>query len=243
MSLRTVRAWFRRQRREADLAYLGPILHRPGSIAALMRACGWDLPGDIDGEPLEPGSALADLDDRPRQDALVVAAACRNAGSGDFLEIGTGLGRMTAVMARNAGGRTVHTVNIPPDEISAGGRMTTFAPSLGDIGSYARGQGWNNIRQILANTATWDPQLPPLSVSFIDGCHDARMVVSDTLAALRFSGPGSWILWHDFSPEHVHTFDWVAEVVRGVRMLVERRAVRGPILALKGSWVGAYRVP
>lgn len=238
-----MRAWFRQQRREADLAYLSPLLHQVDGISSFLKACGWNDPGSLEGEPLEATSALVDLNDRRRRDAEVVATVCRNAAAGDFLEIGTGHGFMTSVMARNAGGRMVHTVNIPPEEITAGGSLTTFAPAASEICAHARRQGWTNVHQILANTATWKPELPPLSVSFIDGCHDAERVVGDTEIALRFSTSGSWILWHDFSPAHIHQHDWITEVVRGVRRLVERRVIRGPILVLRDSWVGAYRLP
>jgi predicted O-methyltransferase YrrM len=213
------------------------------NLAMLRKAMGWTREPDLDFEHLHEFEFLEDLNDRRLRDAEVIGSACANGEPKVLLEIGTSRGHTTALMARNAPQATVHTVNIPPEEVSAGGTFVTSAPGREEIGSFYRELGLGNVRQILANTARWSPDFGPIDVAFIDGCHDADFVFHDTAMALDRCRPGSLILWHDFSPRHAPVYQWIAAVCDGVERLYRKRRLRGPILHLEDSWVGLYRVP
>lgn len=212
-------------------------------LACLQRAMGWTRAPLLDDPSLDAFEHLEDLNERRRRDAEVLASACANGDPRVLLEIGTAHGRGTALMARNAPGGTVHTVNIPPEEIAAGGELTTFAPGREEIGRVWREMGLTNVRQILANTATWAPDLPPVDVAFVDGCHDAEFVYADTRKILAVCRPGSLVLWHDFAPPLARVYPWIGEVCRGVGMLLLDGHLRGKVLHLRDSWTGLYRVP
>jgi len=213
------------------------------SLAHLKVALGWARDPILEGEHLHTYLGLNDLNDRRLRDAEVIAGACANEARKIALEIGTGHGLTTALMAENAPHATVHTVNIPPEDIGAGGVYTTFAPAHEQIGRVWRERKLSNVVQILANTATWEPDFGPIDVALIDGCHDAEFVFGDTRKVLAHCREGSLILWHDFHPALRRVYPWIASVCRGVERLYQEGLLRGPILHLQDSWVGLYRVP
>ena len=212
------------------------------SLDLLGRAMSWSRRPILDGEYLDDHDDDLDLNDRRRRDAEVIGAACANGDPKIVLEIGTARGQTTALMAANAPAATVYTVNIPPEEIAAGGRHVSCAMSRDEIGSYYRARKLDNVRQILANTASWEPDFGPIDVAFIDGCHDASFVFHDTRKVLSRCRPGSTILWHDFDPVLARDHDWMGEVCRGIERLYVRGLIGGRILHLQDSWVGLYRV-
>jgi len=213
------------------------------NLAMLQKAMGWTRDPDLDFDHVRRFEFLEDLNDRRLRDAEVIASACANGEPKVLLEIGTGRGHTTAVMARNAPQAVVHTVNIPPEEIAAGGMFVTSAPGREEIGSFYCELGLGNVRQVFANTARWSPDFGPIDVAFIDGCHDVDYVFHDTAKVLDRCRPGSLILWHDFSLRHAAVYHWIAAVCDGVERLYRKRRLRGPILHLEDSWVGLYRVP
>ncbi len=217
-------------------------------LACLKLAMGWWHDPRLEGvEHLHRFDYLEDLNDRRVRDAEVICSACCNGEPKTILEIGTAAGETTALMAKHAPHAIVHTLNIPPEEIADGGKAVTYAPARDEIGRAYREAGCTNVRQILANTATWSPQREPfdgpIDVAFIDGCHDADFVYSDTRKILGRCRPGSLILWHDFAPQLAHQYDWIASVCAGVERLYRDGLIRGRILHLQDSWVGLYRVP
>jgi hypothetical protein len=145
-------------------------------------------------------------------------------------------------MAQNAPQATVHTVNIPPEEIDQGGTFVTRSFSREEIGRYYKERNLTNIRQIYANTATWEPDIGPIDIAFVDGCHDADFVFNDTRKILKFAHPGTVILWHDFNFSLVGKYDWIADVCRGIERLYEEKLIAGNILNVRDSWVGYYGV-
>jgi hypothetical protein len=149
---------------------------------------------------------------------------------------------MTAFMADNAKEGKVYTVNIHPDEINQGGKLVTFAPSLEQIGSYYKEKGHRNVEQIIANTATWNPNIGTIDAAFIDGSHDTEFVFNDTKKILAHCRPGSFIMWHDFNPSLTNRHDWIKSVCLGVEKLYREKLLKGEIFHIKDSWVGIYEV-
>jgi len=208
----------------------------------LMTALHWNKSPILDEFPhLHEFQHLTDLNARRLRDAEVLAAACQNEGSQNVLEIGTSTGQTTALMSRNAPEATIHTVNIPPEQIADGGKLVTYAPSHQQIGHVYRQMGCTNVHQILANTAIWEPDME-IDVAFIDGCHDADFVFNDTIKVLRHCHPGSIVMWHDFAPPLISACEWIEQVCCGVAKLYKYNQITAPILHLEDSWIGLYRV-
>lgn len=209
----------------------------------LQLAMGWERLPILDAPHLDEYEHVEDLNHRRRRDAEAILSACCNGRPKHILEIGTAHGRTTMLMSRNAPSATIHTVNIPPEQIAAGGHAITFAPGREEIGHVHRAAGCTNVRQVLANTADWSPDFGPIDVALIDGCHDSAFVYQDTKKVLARCRPGSVILWHDFAPALAHNFDWINSVCLGVERLYAEGLLVGRILHMQDSWVGLYRVP
>ncbi|MDT8272826.1 MAG: hypothetical protein RRA35_06510, partial [Desulfomonilia bacterium] len=92
---------------------------------------------------------LEDLNERRIRDAELIGSVCCNTRPRKILEIGTGTGRTTALMAINAPEAEIFTVNIHPGEINSGGKNITFAPSIEEIGSYYKQLNLHNVHQII----------------------------------------------------------------------------------------------
>lgn len=212
------------------------------SLKHLQIAMGWACEPILHDEQLRTFNSLCDLNERKLRDAEVIGSSCCNGDPKILLEIGTALGRTTALMAGNAPDGVVYTVNIPPEEITVGGVHVTGAIPLDEIGRHYREASCTNVRQIYANTRDWEPDFGPIDVVFIDGCHDADFVYNDTRKVLRRCRPGSLVMWHDFAPELAQVYSWVGDVCRGVERLYADGLIRGRILHLQDSWVGLYRV-
>jgi predicted O-methyltransferase YrrM len=210
--------------------------------AAMKKAKRWTRDPVLDDDSIHTFENLTDLNDRKLLDAQIIGAVCANRNPKTILEIGTAEGHMTALMAQNAPQAIVHTVNIPPEEIDAGGKHVTRSFTHDEIGRYYKERPLTNIRQIYANTATWEPDIGPIDIAFVDGCHDADFVFNDTRKILKFAHPGTVILWHDFNPSLVEKNDWIADVCRGIERLYEERLITGNILHVRDSWVGYYVV-
>src|SRR5262245_51038188 len=93
-------------------------------LVCLRKALGWGSAPLLMGDQLAQFDYLPDLNERRLRDAEVIGAACCNGNPRILLEIGTATGHTTALMAQNAPSATVYTVNIPPEEISRGGKLT-----------------------------------------------------------------------------------------------------------------------
>ena len=202
----------------------------------------WTKDPLLTGEHLYQYNTLEDLNERRLHDAEILGGVCANRNPKTILEIGTAEGHTTALLAQNAPQATVHTVNILPEEIRQGGKLVTDGFSREKIGWYYRQQNCSNVRQIWANTATWEPDIGPIDVAFIDGCHDAEFVYNDTRKVLKHAHKGTVILWHDFNLELVDTYPWIAAACRGVERLFEEGLIEGRVLHLRDSWVGYYVV-
>lgn len=238
MMRRLVQRLARRLARPPCAAYTVEV----ADLDQLMRLLGWTRKPILDQANLDVVDNVEDANQRRLRDAEVVGAACANIGTGSFVEIGTAHGDMTVVMAQNAPSARIYTVNIPPEDISAGGHFTTFAPQREHIGERWRAAGCTNVEQILANTATWRPALERIDLAFIDGCHDEAFVRSDTRLMLERARPGTVLLWHDFHPGLIHRHAWIEEVCNAVEDLFRAGILRGHVFHLRDSWVGLHVV-
>ena len=213
-------------------------------VGELRKLFGWyDLP-ELDDPTLHEFEYVEDVNLRRLRDAEVIGTTVRNAGRSVCLEIGTSAGRTTALMAANAPAAVIHTVNIPPAEVveGQGGTFTTHAIEKAAIGAWYRERGHTNVRQILANTATWEPDIGPIDVAFIDGCHDTDFVFNDTEKVVRHMAPGGFVLWHDYNLALTDTYPWVHSVVLGVEKLLEAGIINTRIFHVRDSWIGVCRI-
>lgn len=95
-----------------EFKYLRSNLIELNSVAELKKLFGWDLDGIIDDPQIYNFESAIDVNQRRLRDAEVLSAVCRNINTGTILEIGTGVGHSTALMAINAPNAEIRTINI-----------------------------------------------------------------------------------------------------------------------------------
>jgi hypothetical protein len=234
-----------RRLRGREFEFLERTVLEVENAGELRKLFGWSGKPILDDPKLFDFDYPEDLNMRRLHDAEVIGTVMSNADAAEALEIGTSYGRNTALMARSAPNTLVHTINIAPEDIERGegGKFTTGGLSREQIGSYYREQGCEKVHQILANSATWKPDIGPIGVAYIDGCHDAEFVYNDTLKVLSIAEPGAFILWHDFNPGLVRKYEWIHSVCTGIEALFREGKLSGRLYHLRDSWVGLYRVP
>lgn len=230
--------------RQENLTYLRRHVIELNNTRELQKVFGWQQEPTMDDPSIYAFEYIEDVNGRRLRDAESLGTVVRNANPSICLEIGTAEGHSAALMAINAPQARIFSVNIPPEEIVSGkgGKLTTIALEREKIGSYYRERGLVNITQILANTATWKPNIGTIDIAFVDGCHDARFVYNDTCKVLKHMKPGSFVLWHDFNLELVHKYESIKSVCWGVEKLFAHGLLRGRVFHLRDSWVGIYRV-
>jgi predicted O-methyltransferase YrrM len=230
---------------EDELARLRLAVVELDNVEELKKVFGWKLDPVLDDDSIYEFDSLEDVNLRRVRDAECIGTIVRNVSPSVCVDIGTAEGHSAALMAVNAPQARVVTVNIPPEEIhsGAGGVLTTVAFERDRIGSYYRGRGLSNVEQVLANTATWEPNVGSIDVALVDGCHDTEFVFNDSRKVLAHMSPGSFLLWHDFHPGLVAQKGWIREVCLGVEKLLAAWLVRGQIFHVRNSWLGIYRVP
>ena len=227
-----------------ELARLNRAVIELEDIGELRKLFSWSAEPVLDDPSIYDFESIEDINSRRIRDAECIGTIVRNINPSVCLDIGTSTGHSAALMAVNAPQARIYTVNIPADEIQsgAGGVFTTGALERDEIGSYYRERGLTNIEQIFANTATWEPEIGSIDVAFVDACHDLEFVYNDSRKALAHMQPGSFLLWHDFNPAMAMKREWIREVCLGVERLMDDGLISGPIMHIRNSWVGIYRV-
>jgi hypothetical protein len=229
----------------APLSFLNAGVIELNNIGELKKVFKWNLDAITQDPSIFHFEYIEDANERRIRDAEVLGTACRNVNKGVILEIGTSSGHSTALMSENAPQAKIYTVNILPEEIlkGEGGKHTTIALEKENIGSYYRQKGYENITQIFANTATWQPDIGTIDIAYIDGCHDTDFVFNDSKKILKHMKPGSFMLWHDFNLNLVKKFHWINQVCLGVERLYKSGLLKDRIFHVKDSWIGVYRLP
>jgi hypothetical protein len=214
------------------------------NVTELKKLFNWNKDPILDRPNFHEFDYIEDINERRIRDAESIATVTRNVNARNILEIGTANGQGTVLLAVNAPDATIHTINIPPDQALSGegGKLTTYAPSNDEIGNAYKERGFKNINQILANTATWKPNIGQIDIAVIDGCHDTRFVINDTKKVMPFMRKSSFILWHDFNLDIVKRHSWIDKVCFGIEMLYRQEILNKPIFHIKDSWVGIYEV-
>jgi len=228
-----------------SLKYLQKQLIEINNYHELKKVFGWLDEPILERPDIYDYDYIEDINERRIRDAESLATVVKNLNPRAMLEIGTANGMGTVLMAANAPDATIFTVNIPPEEIRSGkgGLLTTAAFQLEDIGIEFKKRKLANVKQILANTATWQPDIGTIDIAYIDGCHDSDFVYNDTLKVLGCIRPGGMILWHDFNPEMISRFGWIKSVCFGIEKLYRDGHLKGPVFHIRDSWVGIYQVP
>jgi hypothetical protein len=79
-------------------------------------------------------------------------------------------------------------------------------------------------------------------MAFIDGCHDTRYIINDTLKVLPLMRQHGFLIWHDFNPRLTHQFPWLNKVIAGVKALYAGGHLSQPTLYLRNSFTAVHRL-
>ena len=166
-------------------------------------------------------------DTRLLMELTSLAYLVRSIRARTIFEMGTFVGRMTRLLALNAGPEArVFTLDLPRSDV------------LHDVGrDYRNTPEASRITQLHGDSATFDfgPWHGQCDFVWVDACHDYRYVKMDTESALKLVRPGGWIGWHDYR----HSSPW-SGVTRGVR---DFRATYPDITCLRGTSTALLHVP
>lgn len=225
-------------------SYLKEMVIELNNVNELKKVFKWNEQPIIDDSRIYEFEHVEDVNERRIRDAEVLATTVCNINPSACLEIGTARGHGTALIASNAPQAKVYTINIDPEEIKSGGggKATTEAFTIEEIGLYYRQKGCSNVTQIIANTAKWNPDIGFIDFAFVDGCHDTTFVINDTKKVLKLLQPGSFIVWHDFNLGLVNNYHWINSVCLGVESLARNGYLKNRIFHVKDSWMGVYQV-
>lgn len=221
-----------------QIADLPVRLHR--DLPSLQRELRLATVGAIFEDDIDRAENDCELHGRKRRDAEVLCTVARNR-RGPCLDLGTSFGRSAFKLATNVGPEhTVFTVNMLPEQAAAAGVHITHVLTREQIGSYCRERGVDNVEQVFADTANWqpDPRIANLAVAFVDACHDAEAVRRDSHLCWQRLRRGGVLLWHDFAPIQRHRHDWIRTSMQGVAMFLRDIGHLGPVHHLRGSWIG-----
>src|SRR5271165_4113821 len=171
-------------------------------------------------------------------DTRVVLTLLMHARPRRVLEIGTGLGHMTANLTRWTGEDarvlTIDLVRGMSRAAPGAVEQQVEVPSHADRGRYANHFGMaHKAFFISADTMTYDfGRIAPVDFAFIDGAHDLEHVLNDSGKVYEALAPGGWLVWHDFNSPVA----WVK-----VREAIERAGFAEPVVHVEGTEVAFLR--
>ena len=235
--------WIRRGQLIKDPAILYQTLWYTGSLPRVPLP--EILPAAKDAEITLPNSFDREFGTSVTlEESCHLAAMVRATRPGKVLEIGTFDGNTSLVLAANLETHaSVVTVDLPPD-FSVEKNAADLAHPQVDINVTARSKLGrqlrdhplaSRIRQVYGDSGSldWGSLGGPFGLIFIDGCHTAAYVRSDSENALRHLAPDGTIIWHDYGmiPDVSIVVDEVAaqnpelniRVAAGTRLAVGKR--------------------
>jgi predicted O-methyltransferase YrrM len=149
---------------------------------------------------VEAGRALHGF--TPPRDTQVVLALLAQARPQRILEIGTAAGHMTANLTEwSPDDAQVFSLGITADMAATRNAQAPEAPPPQAFGAQKDhfGKG-HKVTLIAADSLHFDfQQIAPIDFAFIDGAHDFKHVLSDSLGVYAILSPGGIIVWHDFN--------------------------------------------
>ncbi len=138
-------------------------------------------------------------------EAVVLSTLISSLGPTKILEIGTGTGYTSQLMSMNASSECmITTVDLP--EIAKtqdlGIRIKEIYWNKSEISnseSSSRLEGLDNVHRIFVDSLNINQAVSgPFDFIFIDGCHDYKYVMNDSLRAYEFIDKKGYLLWHDY---------------------------------------------
>ena len=137
----------------------------------------------------------------PHGDAYVLALIVAHQRPRRIFEIGTGTGEGTLLMARQAPGVRIDTLDLGSEQDASLGEQRADAPLVADaVGeAFAGSDVEGSITQHLGDSAKFDftPFAGAIDLVFVDGAHTAEYVVADSKAAFAMLAPGGVVVWDD----------------------------------------------
>lgn len=168
----------------------------------------------------------------PQQDLLALLALVADRKPSVLFEIGTFDGATTAMLALNAPGATVHTLDLPPGHQSADSQLEQDDLHLVQkrrVGAEFRLAPGARFVQHLGDSASWD-YAPVREADFvlIDGAHTYDYIRSDTEKCLANCRHPLTVVWHDCDLYHPGVIRWLAEMTASGQPV---RRIRGTSVA------------
>lgn len=123
-----------------------------------------------------------------------------------IFEFGTGTGRTTYLLARNAPGALVTTLTIAPGtapSVGAGDASEDIEAGRREVFLEFYYQGATcagRIEQLFGDSMAFDetPYVDSCDLVFVDGGHARSHVENDSRKAMHMVKPGGWVAWHDY---------------------------------------------
>jgi len=172
----------------------------------------------------------------PHGDAYVLSLITAYLRPGRIFEIGTGTGRATLLMLRQAPGALVDTLDLGDDNRAELGSERSDLPIEGSrVGEAWLGTEYaGRVSQHFGDSARFDFSQfgAEMDLVLVDGAHTADYAARDSRTALRLVRPGGTIVWDDCHLMHA-----------GVsKALVDLRRAGHPVYRVANSRLAALRV-
>jgi len=185
-------------------------------------------------EPLDIALAVADHAELPEPERKAIAQIVGAMRPQVIFEIGTYRGRTTCLLAAASPLATVHTLDLPPKDMLAGGCFHEPNPTL--IGAHFKDERWLRTRIIQHHGDSryfdFGPFRAKVDLVFVDASHAFDAVLSDSHRAFEMIKKGGVVLWDDYHPVHG------PGVMRALADISAERSlawIKGTRLAMYGS--------
>jgi len=138
-------------------------------------------------------------------EAVVLSTLISSLRPTNILEIGTGTGFTSLLMSLNAPKECmITTVDLPEvaETKDLGIKIKEIYWNKSDVSnleSSARLNGLENVQRIFVDSMNLNQVLSgPFDFIFIDGCHDYKYVMNDSIRGFEFIDKKGFLLWHDY---------------------------------------------